>query len=295
MLISVITDYDGEMSTIEISTVQAFLLVAELQSFTRAAEALGTTQAAVSMKLQRLEAVIGKRLVERSPRAVKLTAEGAGFLDSARALMAAHDRALSGQQPAQQHLSLGISDHVAGAELVPLLEKLHAVSPQLGLAVTIGFSRTLSEAFDAGALDAMIVRQEGSRRGGEKLTEDEFGWFASRRLKWRHGERLPLATLAAPCGVRAIAVRALDKAGIEWSEAFVGGGVSAVVAATLAGLAVAPLARRIAPSGLVDIGPAQGLPRLGASKVMLHSRVSDPARLAALRTLAATFRGVAAA
>jgi DNA-binding transcriptional LysR family regulator len=40
--------------------VQAFLLVAEFQSFTRAAEALGTTQAAVSMKLQRLESVLGK-------------------------------------------------------------------------------------------------------------------------------------------------------------------------------------------------------------------------------------------
>ena len=58
------------MSTLDIDTVQAFLLVAELQSFTRAAEALGTTQAAVSMKLQRLESVVGKRLVERSPRAV---------------------------------------------------------------------------------------------------------------------------------------------------------------------------------------------------------------------------------
>ncbi|HEY0567390.1 MAG TPA: LysR substrate-binding domain-containing protein, partial [Xanthobacteraceae bacterium] len=158
-----------------------------------------------------------------------------------------------------------------------------------------GFSRSLLQVFDAGDLDAVIVRREGSRRGGEKLTEDGFGWFAAKRLQWHRGERLPLATLAPPCGVRAIAVRALDRAGIEWSEAFVGGGVSAVVAATLAGLAVAPLARRIAPPGLVEIGPAQGLPRLGSSRVMLHSRVSDPARLAALRTLAATFRSVVAA
>ncbi len=281
--------------TLDIATVQAFLLVAELQGFTRAAEALGTTQAAISMKLQRLEAVLGKRLVERSPRAVRLTAEGAVFLDSARALMLAHDHAVSGQQPARQQLSLGISDHVAGAELVPLLEKLHAVSPALSLAVTIGFSRHLFEAYDAGELDAVIVRQEGSRRGGEKLTEDEFGWFASPHLKWRRGASLPLATLAPPCGVRALAVRALDKAGIAWSEVFVGGGVTAAAAAALAGLAVAPLARRIAPAGLVDVGPAQGLPRLGASKVMLHSKVGDPAKLAALRTLAATFKSVVAA
>jgi DNA-binding transcriptional LysR family regulator len=153
----------------------------------------------------------------------------------------------------------------------------------------------MQDAYDAGKLDAVIVRQEGSRRGGEKLTVDEFGWFATKRFAWHRGETLPLATLAPPCGVRAIAVRALDKAGIGWSEAFVGGGVTAVVAAALAGLAVAPLARRIAPAGLIDIGPAHGLPRLGASKVMLHSKVSDPTKLAALRTLAATFRSVVAA
>jgi DNA-binding transcriptional LysR family regulator len=169
------------------------------------------------------------------------------------------------------------------------------VSSQLALAIKIGFSRDMLDAYDAGELDAVIVRREGSRRGGEKLTEDEFGWFASPRLQWRRGERLRLATLAPPCGVRALAVRALDKAGIEWSEAFVGGGVSAVVAAALSGFAVAPMARRIAPSGMVDIGPTHRLPRLGSSQVMLHSKVSDRAKLAALRTLAATFRSLVAA
>jgi len=282
-------------ATLDIATVQAFLLVADLQSFTRTAEALGTTQAAVSLKLQRLETLLGKRLVERSPRAVRLTADGATFLDRARALIAAHDRALSGEASVAQSLSLGISDHAAGPELVPLLERLHAMSSNLTLAVTIGFSREMQEAYDSGQLDAVIVRQEGSRRGGERLAEDEFGWFASRRFALPKGEQLPLATLAPPCGVRAIAVRALDKAGLKWRERFVGGGVTAVVAAALAGLAIAPLARRIAPPGLVDIGPTHKLPKLGSSKVMLHSKVSDPAKLAALRAVAATFRSAAAA
>jgi len=41
---------DDDMSTLDIDTVQAFLLVAELQSFTRTAEALGTTQASVNAR-----------------------------------------------------------------------------------------------------------------------------------------------------------------------------------------------------------------------------------------------------
>jgi DNA-binding transcriptional LysR family regulator len=279
---------------LDIPAVQAFLLVADLQSFTRAAEALGTTQAAVSMKMQRLEAVVGKRLVERSPRAVRLTADGLAFRDNAIALIEAHDRALAGERAARQRLSLGISDHAAGSELVPLLERLHGVSSQLSLSVTIGFSRDLIDAYDAGKLDAVIVRQEAGRRGGEKLADDTFGWFASPRLKWRRGEALPLATLSAPCGVRALAVRALDKAGLEWREVFVGGGVSAVIAAALAGLGVTPLVRRLAPPGMIDIGGEQGLPPMPGSKVMLHSKVGDAAKLAALRTLAAAFRSAAA-
>ena len=281
------------IASLDIPTVQAFLLVAELQSFTRAAEALGETQAAVSMKLQRLEALLGKRLVERSPRAVRLTADGTAFLSPARALIEAHDRALSPELEVRPQLSLGISDHAAGPQLVPLLQRLNAVSPQLALSVTTGFSRELLDAYDAGALDAVIVRREGSRRGGEKLTDDTFGWFAAPRFAWRRGEELRLATLAPPCGVRAIALRVLGKAGIAWNEAFIGGGTMAVAAAALAGLAVAPLARRIAPPGLLDMGPALGLPALGASKVMLYAKVGDPAKRSALRTLSATFRSAA--
>src|ERR1700716_1222028 len=208
---------------LDISTVQAFVLVAELQSFTRTAEALGTTQASVSLKLQRLETVVRRGLVERSPRSVGLTADGAAFLHHARPVMEAHDRALSGESPARQILSLGISDHAGGPELVPLLERLHAMSSQLAFNVMIGFSREIADAYDGGELDAIVVRQEGSPGGGEKLTVDEFGWLAAKRFAWRRGEPLRLATLAPPCGVRAIAVPALAKGGVAREENVVRG------------------------------------------------------------------------
>lgn len=278
------------MTTLDIPTVKAFLLVADLQSFTRAAEAIGETQAAVSLKMQKLEAALGKRLLERSPRSVRLTADGDAFLPRARAFLQAHEFALGGDTAPQPVLSIGISDHAAGAELVPLMARIRSITPSLVLSVSVGFSRALLETFDAGALDAVIVRQEGSRRGGEKLADDTFGWFAAPGYRWPPGEPLRLANLAAPCGVRAVAIRALDKARIGWTEAFTGGGLNAVIAAAQAGLAVAPIARRIAPTGLIDIGAQASLPKLPPSNVMLYSRVSDAGRGAALRALAATFR-----
>jgi DNA-binding transcriptional LysR family regulator len=280
------------MLDLDIAAVRAFVGVAELRSFTRTAEALGTTQAAVSMRLQRLEGQLGRRLLERSPRSVNLTVDGAAFLERARALIDSHDRAVAREHVAIQLLRLGISDHVAGSDLVPVLARLGDRGSELRFEVRIGFSRDLLDAFDRGELDAICIREGGGRRG-ETLLRDEFGWFAAPALQLLRGAPIPLASLAAPCGVRAVAVRALDKAKVEWTEVFVGGGVTAVVAATLAGLAVTPLAKRIAPPGLLDVTAKLGLPRLPSSPVVLHSRVSDAGRRAALRSLAATFRQVA--
>jgi DNA-binding transcriptional LysR family regulator len=285
---------DSPSRALDIDAVRAFALVAELQSFTRAAQVSGTTQSAVSLKLKRLEHRLSERLVERTPRSVRLTAEGAAFLERARDLLAAHDRALAGAQTAERRLTIGISDHVAGPDLANMIARVNAFDPSLVLDVRIDFSHALLDKFDRGELDAVIVRREGNRRGGEKLLEDEFGWFAAPNFRHKSGEKLRLAMLAAPCGVRANAIRALDKANVKWLEAFTGGGVTAVAAAISCGLAVAPLARRIAPPGTLDVGRSLALPPLGRSTVALHSRISDAHARAALRTLAAAFRSMAA-
>jgi DNA-binding transcriptional LysR family regulator len=84
------------MTILDVESVQAFVAIADFQSFTRAAEALGTTQGAISVKLKRLEDRIGQRLIERTPRSVRLSAQGALFLDGARGFLAAHERAVAG-------------------------------------------------------------------------------------------------------------------------------------------------------------------------------------------------------
>src|SRR5215470_19552974 len=109
------------ITPLDLDAVQAFVLVADLKSFTRAAEASGTTQSAISLKLKRLEQRLGRRLVERNPRLVRLSADGARFLARARDLIAAHERALGDLGEAAARLAIGISDHAAGPELAELL------------------------------------------------------------------------------------------------------------------------------------------------------------------------------
>jgi DNA-binding transcriptional LysR family regulator len=135
----------------------------------------------------------------------------------------------------------------------------------------------------------VIVRLHAGRSGGEILTEEKFGWFAAPSWQHRAGEPLPIATMAEPCGVRAIAAQLLDAAGVPWTEVFVGGGVPAVAAAVMAALGVAALAPRMLQFGAVDVGANLGLPDLPRLPVLLHTRVKD-GRRDALAALSAAFR-----
>jgi DNA-binding transcriptional LysR family regulator len=275
---------------LDLDAVVAFIRIAELGSFTRAAEAMSTTQAAVSLKLKRLEARLGWRLVERTPRYVQLSAHGATFLEHARELLEVHDRALAAFAGARQRLTIGISDHVAGPELPALIARMNAEDPQLLIEIRIGSSGDLLQSFDRRELDTVIVRLHAGRSDGEVLTEEQFGWFAAPRWQHRADEPLPVATLAEPCGVRVMAGQLLDAAGVPWTEIFVGGGVAAVSAAVMAGLGVAALAPRMVPFGAVDVGPKLGLPELPRLPVLLHTRVKEGRPRDALSTLSAAYR-----
>ncbi len=68
----------------ELSTLNVFLVVATEKSFSRAAEKLLRTQPAVSLALQRLEADLGEKLIDRSGKELLLTDAGRVVLDYAR-------------------------------------------------------------------------------------------------------------------------------------------------------------------------------------------------------------------
>lgn len=67
--------------------LRSFLRVAELGSFTAAAEQLGLPKASVSLAVQRLEAEVGVQLLHRTTRRVRLSADGEQFRQRARDLL----------------------------------------------------------------------------------------------------------------------------------------------------------------------------------------------------------------
>jgi len=63
----------------ELDDLQAFRAVAEMKSFSKAAEAVHISQPAFSRRIEKLESALGVRLLDRNTRRVTLTAVGRDF------------------------------------------------------------------------------------------------------------------------------------------------------------------------------------------------------------------------
>jgi DNA-binding transcriptional LysR family regulator len=72
----------------DVEALRVFVRVAELRSFTEAAQQLGMPKARASAHVQKLEAALGAQLLQRSTRVVHLTPEGEQLLKRAHAFLA---------------------------------------------------------------------------------------------------------------------------------------------------------------------------------------------------------------
>jgi len=170
--------------------LKVFIRVAELGSFTRAAEALGMQKGAASQAVQQLENALGTRLLQRTTRRVELTQDGRACYERARDLLSESDEleTLFRQSPQQLsgRLRVDMSVGLAQNHVIPRLPEFTGPHPGLQLEISATDRRVdlLREGFDCvirvGRVEdpALVVRPLGHAR---VLT------FASRAYLERHG------------------------------------------------------------------------------------------------------------
>lgn len=181
----------------DLRSLEAFYWAAHLGSVTKAAHRLNTSQPAVSARLQRLEAELGRTLFEGNTRSRRLTVTGRRLLERVERLL----ELVSGirGELADEHLLAGVlrigaADIVAMTWLPALMDRLKADYPQLTVQLETGLSVELRARLLRGELDVAFVVGPVTGTGirTEPLAEVPTHWMASPRLLQSH----PVRTVA---------------------------------------------------------------------------------------------------
>lgn len=115
--------------------LQIYARVAELASFTQAADSLGLPKASVSQAVQQLEATLGTRLLLRTTRRVQTTPDGQLFYERCKDVLADVDELQSmfqlGSQTLRGRLRVDMPSGVARQQVLPRLGEFLAMHPLL--------------------------------------------------------------------------------------------------------------------------------------------------------------------
>lgn len=259
------------LTNLDIDLVRTFATIARLGSFTQAAERLGRQQSTISLQIARLEAAVDTKLLERSPRSVRLTTEGTVFLDFAQKMLDLNDEAVTRfKEPMMTGVvRLGTPEDFATRHLPDVLARFAQAYPSVALEVTCDLTLNLHDRFRKSDFDLVLVKQEPSvKSGGIRVWREPLVWVSGNRDFLDHEGPVPLVVSPPPCVYRKRATTALDKAKQPWRISYTCGALSGTLAAVKAGLGLAVLPKDMVPSGL-HVLDGKRLPDLKDTEIAL--------------------------
>ncbi|MCP9628403.1 LysR substrate-binding domain-containing protein [Rhodopseudomonas palustris] len=267
---------------LDLDLVRAFVAIATLGNFTRAAESLRRQQSTVSLQLQRLEDALGRKLLERNPRSVRLTPEGEVFLAHARRLLDVNDELVARVTEPALHgvVRLGTPEDFATRHLPDVLSRFARAYPAVALEVTCDLTLHVIDGFRKGSFDlALIKRERVGEAAGIRVWREPLVWVTGEPAPQEREGPLPLVVSPSPCVYRKRATEALDRARRPWRIAYTCGSLAGSLAAVRGGLGVTVLPKDMVPDDLhvIDGGP---LPNLKDTEIALlqRDRLSLPAQ-----------------
>lgn len=284
-LLAVISFVNGElMPRLDLDLLRTFVAVVDSGSLTRAGTRLRLSQPAISLQMKRLEDGLGARLLDRTPRAMKLTADGEILLGYARRIVALSDEALARlSQPQMAGLvRLGTPEDFATTHLAGVLAGFARSHPNVALDVTTDLTLNLLDRFQAGEFDLVLVKREPSGPSiGVRVWRERLVWARAAALEgFMHLREWPLIVSPHPCVYRKRAMAALDAAGQGFRVAYTSTSLAGAQAAVRAGLGITVLPKDMVPPDFQVLGA--DAPELADTEMALMRAATLPQAAALL-------------
>ncbi len=230
--------------------LRSFVAIAESGSFTRAAKQVFRTPSALSMQIKRLEETLGHPLFVREARQVRLTPEGETLLGYGRRLLKLNQEAVSRflAPSVEGTVRVGTPDDVGTRILPQVLSRFARSHPAVQVEVLAGRSGELVRRMAEERLDMVLITEGNDDLApglGEVVHTEPLVWAGREGGVAARRSPLPLSVANAGCAWRAMALAALDRAGIGYRLAYSSEHCAGQEAAMIADLAVAAFPRSL--------------------------------------------------
>ncbi|MCF8483663.1 MAG: LysR family transcriptional regulator [Rhodobacteraceae bacterium] len=268
------------LTNVPTDLLRTFVTVVDLGSFTRAAEALGRTQPAISLQIKRLEDLLRTKLINADGRQVRLTDAGMSLGPYARQMLRLNDDIVAyfTNDSLSGWIRVGLPTDFSNSYLLGAITRFAASHPEVRIEVESQLSSNLRTELAADRIDLMVgIVPTKDAPFLVNMASITPLWAVAETFVWPPRSELPLVRHPDPCEYAERMRLALRGARKSWKTVMVASDVAGIQAAIVAGLGASALTPATLTEGMRVGRPDEGFPPLAPLMIGLfykHARLS---------------------
>lgn len=271
---------------LDLSLLRTFFTIAMTGSFTATGHRLFRTQPAISLRLKRLEDIIGFPLIIRGADRISLTREGDLLLSYAKRILSLNDELMRRMHAAESSevIRMGLPEEYTAICLEKVLKAFAADCPTASLTIDVKMSGELNNCLREGRLDLIVNACLAEPKDSQAGRRVPMVWVASEQVALSRYGDVRLVLPAEGNLYRRMALSALAEGDATWDIVCTATNWATTKSAVLAGLGISVVPLDMVTPGMRLVGKEDGLPPLPEMWMSLVCRTRPPS--AAVRRLA---------
>jgi len=258
--------------SIPTNLLRTFVTVTDLGSYTRAGDALGRTQPAISLQIRRLEELLGAKLIRHDGKNLLLTEAGDQLVGYARQILHLNDQATSvfHRDEMAGVLKVGLPTDFAVSNLQKAVVGFIRDHREVELELHCDLSSNLIEALHADEINMTVALiAEDQLQYLVRAWEEIPIWVTAKENSPHQQSPLPLVSHPEGCEYRKRMTDSLKQTKREWRIAYTNPDISGVQHAIAAGLGVTALTRATYSDQMQILTERDGFPEVERIRIGL--------------------------
>jgi DNA-binding transcriptional LysR family regulator len=268
---------------LDLSLLRTFLTIAMTGSFTAASHRLFRTQPAISLRIKRLEDMVGFPLINRLTEGVSLTREGDLLFGYAKRIVALNDELVGRMRRAGagEVIRIGLPEEYTAIDLEAVLKAFTAACPATSIVIDVKTSSELTVSLRDDRFDLIVSVCSANMSESLLARRSPVVWVAGEQAISPYEDEIALVLPTEGNLYRQMALQALANGELSWTVSCTVTDWNSARSAILAGMGLSVVSRDMVAPGMRLVGEEMGLPPLpdiGISLTRRPQSKSDAAR-----------------